>query len=174
MTYHHFASKEDLLVAALAPPEGAASALRPIPAETPDPGAAVVSAVVEMWENDSTLREQALAMLRTALSYEHAAQRVRDVHTSAVLTLVANVVAVDDRELRATLIGAQLIGVLLSRYLLKTNTLAGADPADLITALTPVINHYLTGDLVERGPGKSARVKGRSSPEFNRRSGPNC
>ena len=150
MIYHHFASKDDLLVAALALPEGAESGLRPIPAGTENPGTAVASTVLHLWENDPTLREQALAMIRTALSHEHAAQLVRELHTTAILELVAEIVNDRDRELRAALIGAHLMGLLLSRYLFKTEAMAKADLDDLIAAATPVIDQYLTGALAPR------------------------
>jgi AcrR family transcriptional regulator len=152
LIYHHFASKDDLLTAALTVPPGAESGLRPIPAGTTNPGAAVASRILGMWENDPTLREQALAMFRTALSHEHAAQRVKDLHTSAVGALVAEIVTEDDRDLRAALIGAQLMGVVLTRYLFKTDTAVSADPAVLVAAVAPAIDHYLTGDLTHSAP----------------------
>jgi Tetracyclin repressor-like, C-terminal domain len=103
-----------------------------------------------MWERDPALRAQALAMIRTALSHEHAAQRLQAVHSTAVLTLVADVVADDGRELRAALIGAHLSGLLQARYLFKVRALAATDAAALIDAAAPVIEHYLTSDLAER------------------------
>jgi AcrR family transcriptional regulator len=147
LIYHHFGSKDDLLAAALTVPERAQPVLRAIPAGTPDPGRAVANAVLEMWENDPALRGQALAMIRTALSHEHAAQLLRELHSTFVLALVCEVVADDDPELRASLIGAHLSGLLLNRYLFKVHALAAADPATLINAAGPVIDHYLTGDL---------------------------
>lgn len=147
--YHHFHNKDDLLDAALTVPETAQPNLIAIPPATSDPGRAVASAIIGMWEHDPALRAQALAMIRTALSHEHAAQRLQAVHSTAVLTLVAEIVADDDRELRAALIGAHLSGLLLARYLFKVNALAAADPAVLINAAAPVIEHYLTGDLTE-------------------------
>jgi hypothetical protein len=57
-------------------------------------------------------------------------------------------VADDQRELRAALIGAHLSGLLLARYLFKVQTLAAADPNHLVDAAAPVIEHYLTGQLV--------------------------
>jgi hypothetical protein len=77
----------------------------------------------------------------------HAAQLLRELHSSFVLALVSEVVADDDPELRASLIGAHLSGLLLNRYLFKVHALAAADPATLINAAGPVIDHYLTGDL---------------------------
>ena len=149
LIYHHFGSKDDLLAAALTVPERARPNLVPVPAGTRDPGRVVASAIIGMWEHDPVLRGQALAMIRTALSHEHAAQRLQAVHSTAVLTMVAEIVADDQRELRAALIGAHLSGLLLARYLFKVDTLSATDPAVLINAAAPVIEHYLTGELAE-------------------------
>jgi AcrR family transcriptional regulator len=150
LIYHHFANKDDLLTAALTVPERARPNLVAIPAGTPHPGRAVASAIIGMWEHDPALRAQGLAMIRTALSHEQASQRLQAVHSAAILTLVAEIVADDQRELRAALIGAHLSGLLQARYLFKVHALAAADAAALISAAAPVIEHYLTGDLVER------------------------
>jgi AcrR family transcriptional regulator len=150
LIYHHFGNKDDLLAAALTVPERAQPNLVAIPAGTSNPGRAVASTIIGMWEHDPALRAQALAMIRTALSHEHAAQRLQAVHRTAVLTLVAEIVADDQRELRAALIGAHLSGLLQARYLFKVRVLAATDPAVLIDAAAPVIEHYLTGDLAEQ------------------------
>lgn len=149
LIYHHFASKDDLLDAALAVPASAQSHLVAVPADTPNPGRVIASNVLGMWEHDPELRAQALAMIRAALSHEHAAQLLQNLHSTTVLTLVNEIVADDQRELRAALIGAHLHGLLLARHLFKVHTLAAADPDHLIDAAAPVIEHYLTGDLAE-------------------------
>jgi hypothetical protein len=122
--------------------------------------------VLRLWESDPTVREQALAMVRTALSHEHAAQRLQELHRTAVLVLVSEVAAEDHRELRAALIGAQLSGLLLTRYLFKVNAVAATDPAVLIAAVAPTIEHYLTGDLTGRIdlPTNGKRGSRKSSP----------
>jgi AcrR family transcriptional regulator len=166
LIYHHFGSKTGLLEATLAVPASAQSGLRAIPAGTPDPGRAIVTTVLCLWESDPALREQALAMIRTALSHEHAAQRLQELHRTAVMLLVSELTAEDHRELRAALIGAQLSGLMLTRYLFKVNTVAAADPTLLIAAVAPTIEHYLTGDLAggidPRANGKRGSRK--SSP----------
>jgi hypothetical protein len=111
----------------------------------------VASAIIGMWEHDPALREQGLAMIRTALSHEHAAQRLQAVHSTAVLALVAEIVADDQRELRAALIGAHLSGLLLARDLLRVHALTAAGPMVLIDAAAPVIEHYLIDDLTASG-----------------------
>jgi AcrR family transcriptional regulator len=147
LIYHHFGSKAGLLEATLVVPASAQTGLRAIPAGSPDPGNAIVAAVLGLWDNDQSLREQALAMIRTALSHEEAARRLQDLHSTAVLALVSEVAAEDHRELRAALIGAQLSGLLLMRYLFKVNALAAVDATVLISAVAPTIERYLTGDL---------------------------
>lgn len=149
LIYHHFTNKDDLLAAALTVPESARPHLVAIPANTNNPGRAIASTVLGMWEHDPALRAQALAMIRTALSHEHAAQLLQNLHSATVLTLVDEIVADDQRELRAALIGAHLSGLLLARHLFKVHTLAAADPDHLVDAAAPVIEHYLTGDLAE-------------------------
>jgi AcrR family transcriptional regulator len=165
LIYHHFGSKEELLEAVLSVPEGARAALRAIPVGTAEPGKAVVRVLVEMWENDPELRRQALAMVRTGLSNEHAAQRLRDLHTAFVLTLVAEVASERDRELRAALIGSHLAGLLLTRYLLRVPALASLDPEAVIEAAAPALAHYLTGDIA----GESAVGKRTPAPARRRK-----
>ncbi len=77
----------------------------------------------------------------------HAAQRLQELHRTTVLALVAEVVAADARGLRAALIGAQLSGLVLTRYLLQVTAVAEANLGVLIAAVAPAIDQYLTGDL---------------------------
>jgi AcrR family transcriptional regulator len=161
LIYHHFGSKAGLLEATLAVPASAQTTLRAIPAGTPDPGKAIVAAVLRLWQNDQSLREQGLAMIRTALSHETAAQRLQELHSTSVLVLVSEVAAEDHRELRAALIGAQLSGLLLMRYLFKVSALAAVDPTVLISAVAPTIELYLTGDLGNPDPPTSTKRRPR-------------
>lgn len=147
LIYHHYGSKDELLAAALTVPESARPVLRPVPAGTSDPGREITRAILDLWENDPTVREQTLAMVRTALSHEHAARRLEELHSSAVLALVSEVIADDSKDLRAGLIGAHLSGLLLTRYLFKVPAMATADAARLVDAAGPVIDHYLAGDI---------------------------
>lgn len=84
---------------------------------------------------------------------------LRELHTTAILALVAEIVDERDRELRAALIGAHLMGLLLSRYMFKTEAMA---KADLDAAATPVIDQYLSGALTP-GAGHSPRREGNAA-----------
>ena len=147
LIYHHFDSKDDLLASALSVPAAAERSHQAIPAGTPEPGRALVRAVLEMWEHDPDLRQQALAMFRTAISHDLAARRLQSLHGEYALDLISEIVAPDERELRASFFGTQLHGLLTGRYLLGVPSLTMPTLDTLAAAVAPAIDHYLTGDL---------------------------
>jgi Tetracyclin repressor-like, C-terminal domain len=57
------------------------------------------------------------------------------------------------REVDAALVGSQLLGLAVVRYILCIPSLAGMDDANLIGWLRPVITYYLAGPA----PGGGAR-----------------
>jgi AcrR family transcriptional regulator len=150
LIYYHFGSKDQLLDAALSVPAAAERVRVAIPADTPDPAKVLVRAALELWEHDADLRRRAAAMLRAAVSHELAAQRLQTLHTAYVLDLVHEVVATDQRELRAGLIGTQLHGLLMGRYLLSVPSLTSPSIDGLVDAVAPAIDHFLTGELTPR------------------------
>jgi hypothetical protein len=56
-------------------------------------------------------------------------------------------VASDRVELRATLVGSQLIGLGMVRYVLRLEPLASADHRTVVAAMAPTVQRYLTGSL---------------------------
>ncbi|HYN18523.1 MAG TPA: hypothetical protein VEY96_10610 [Actinomycetes bacterium] len=52
-----------------------------------------------------------------------------------------------DARLRATLVGSQLIGLAMARYIIKVEPLASAPPAQVVAAIGPTLQRYLTGDV---------------------------
>ena len=53
--------------------------------------------------------------------------------------------ASEDAELRATLLGSQLIGMAIARYVIALPPLSTASTAELVAAYGPTIQRYLTG-----------------------------
>jgi hypothetical protein len=49
-----------------------------------------------------------------------------------------------DADLRATLVGSQLVGLAIGRYLLRIEPLASADPATVAGWVAPTLQRYLT------------------------------
>jgi hypothetical protein len=102
--------------------------------------------------------------MRVGLSHEHAAEVLRDLLGRTILTAVARVVADDDRPLRAALVGTQMGGLLLGRYMLGIPAVRDATPEQLVLAIGPVVQHYLTGPIGGRSaPQQSGQTATRRS-----------
>jgi AcrR family transcriptional regulator len=96
-----------------------------------------------LWEEDAT-REPLLAMLRSALTHDAAAESLREFLSEALVGRVAMVLDTADAALRATLVGSQLVGLAMARYVLRIEPLASADPATVAAWIAPTLERYLT------------------------------
>lgn len=147
LIYHYFGDKDRLLAAAIEPPVDLTALLAGIADDPARAGEEIVRRVIGLWENHPDIRERMLAMLRTALSHDHAAGLLRDMLSSWLLGGLGDVLADDQHELRAALVGSHLGGLMLARYLLKVPGAAAATPEELIQAVGPAVQRYLTGTL---------------------------
>ena len=64
-----------------------------------------------------------------------------------VMLPIATILAVDHAQLRAAMMGSQMGGFVLARYILRLQPLVDADRATLVGMLGPVLQHYLTAPL---------------------------
>ena len=90
------------------------------------------------------------AMLRSALTSEQAAATLREFIAAAILRPVASVAGGTDPErtpFRVSLVASQMLGLALSRYVLRFGSVAEASPEALAAAIGPTIDRYLTGDI---------------------------
>ena len=88
-----------------------------------------------------------VAMLRSIVSNEQAAELVRRLLVKEVFAPLAIALGVPDAELRATLAGSQFIGLALMRYVGRVEPLASADLETVAVAVGPTIQRYLTGTI---------------------------
>lgn len=147
LIHHYFGNKEGLLAAALALPVDPFALLAGLEEDPEHAGEAVVRRVLGLWEGDPETRRRLLGLMRAGLSHEYAAGVLRDLLGRTILTALARVVATDHGPLRAALVGTQMGGLLLGRYLLAIPALRDAAPGQLAVAIGPVIQHYLTGPV---------------------------
>ena len=85
---------------------------------------------------------RSLAMLRSMLTHPETAQAFGDGATRFRAQLAAALPA-PDADVRAALISAIIMGVVLDRHLLKSGGLDAASPEEIITLLRPIL-HTLT------------------------------
>jgi AcrR family transcriptional regulator len=89
---------------------------------------------------ESLAREpvQSLALLRSMLTHPDAAQAMRE-GAASYQAQISKPILADDADLRAALVSAVMIGVIVSRHLLKADALSEASPQQVIDLLRPCL-----------------------------------
>ncbi|HET9020267.1 MAG TPA: TetR family transcriptional regulator [Ornithinibacter sp.] len=147
LVHHHFGTKERLLAEAITLPISPEVVLDGVGADPDRLGPEIAERVILVWETQPDVRERMLAMLRSGISHERAAGLLRDLLGRTMLRGLGDLAAPDCPELRTSLVGTQLGGLMLGRYVLRVPGVADATPEQLIAAVGPVLQHYLRGDL---------------------------
>jgi AcrR family transcriptional regulator len=149
---HFFGSKEQLFGAALQLPVEPGEVLRRvIVQDVNDMGPTMVRSFLDAWEPEES-RSPLVATLRSAMTNETAMKMVREYLERRVFGPITQALGAPDAELRATLMGSQFIGLAMVRYIARIEPLASASVDELVAAIGPSMQRYLTGDL---GPGSS-------------------
>jgi AcrR family transcriptional regulator len=147
LVHHYFGTKEQLFEAALQLPDSPGSMLPGLLAGDPGRiGEEVVRAFLTVWEEPAN-RPIFMAMLRSVISNEQAADLVRRLLVREIFSPIATALGAGDAELRATLAGTQFIGLALMRYVGRVEPLASADFETIVAAVGPTIQRYLTGEI---------------------------
>ena len=141
-----YGSKEALFREVMALPPAVAEAMAGLADGPPATvGRRLAEVIVGMLENPRS-RSIVLGRIRSASSHPEAAALVRETVTRDVGRLVAAVTD-DEPEIRAVLVGSQIVGLALARYVVRVEPLASLPPADVIAYLAPAFQHYLVGSL---------------------------
>jgi AcrR family transcriptional regulator len=99
-----------------------------------------------MWEGEA--RHSALPiLLRSAVTHEEAATRLKEVFLRQIRGMVAAVAPKSEAARRASLISSQLLGLALTRYVLRLPDLTSRDADGLVADMAPTLQRYLTGSL---------------------------
>jgi AcrR family transcriptional regulator len=147
LVHHFYGTKEQLFVAAMRlPVDPAASIPALLEGGVVGLGERLVGFFLSAAEAGGE-QNALLALLRSAASHERSAAMVREFVTKAVLGPLAASLDMPDPDLRATLVGSQLIGLAMIRYVVGVEPLASADREKIVAAVAPTIQRYLTGDL---------------------------
>ena len=150
---HYFESKEGIFLAAVDFPFDPAVAIPPLLEPGLDGlGPRLVRFFLETWE--SPAGSPMLALIRSVVSSERAAALLRDFVTREVLARLARVLELDQPHLRATLVGSQLVGLAMLRYVVKVEPLASAPVARVAAWIGPTLQRYLTDPAATRSEGR--------------------
>jgi AcrR family transcriptional regulator len=147
LVHHYFGTKQELFVAAIQLPVNPVEQLAAVLAEEPDQvGRRLVETFLSIWDHAAD-QSPLLALVRSAVGDEQAAGMLREFITEEVLGPIAGRLGSPDARLRATLVGSQVVGLVLVRYIIKVEPLASAPAAQVAAAIGPTLQRYLTGDI---------------------------
>lgn len=146
LVHHYFGTKDDLFMAALALPIDPRELLGPIVAAGPDgAGERLVRTLLSVWD-DPQVQPALLAVARSVIG-DDGGRLVGEGFIPVVIGPVLAALAVDRPEVRIPLVVSQLVGLIVTRYVLALTGMVEMPAEDVVVRLGPTIQRYLTGDL---------------------------
>lgn len=162
LIHYHFGTKERLFRAvvhdALPPADLLARAFADGPETS---GEELVERFLALWEQGDGAA--AGTLLRSAMSGEPGARLAGQIVLPVLTDALSRTAATPPvgLPLRASLIAGQICGLVVARYVLEFEPLAGASREEVARAVGPALDWYLTGDLPRAGsPGRGRARQG--------------
>ena len=154
MIAHHFGSKQQLVLAALRVPfDPGVEIAAVLEGDRDDLGVRLLTRLLQVW--DSPAGAAAVAALRAGLAKDETAALIREVALHRVLGPVTQTLDASpaERLWRANLLATQLVGLIVTRYVLRLEPLASTPAPAVVAALAPTVQRYLTGPVPPSAPG---------------------
>ncbi|TGN62720.1 TetR/AcrR family transcriptional regulator [Nocardioides eburneiflavus] len=146
LVHHYFGTKDDLFLAALEMPVDPREVLAPVVALGPDgAGERLLRTFLSVWD-DPEIQVRLLAVVRSVLS-EDGATLLKEGFIPVVVGPVLAQLVADRPDVRVPLVASQVVGLIVTRYLIALPPMATMPAEDVVARVGPVIQHYLTGDL---------------------------
>jgi AcrR family transcriptional regulator len=148
LVHHYFGTKDALFLAAVEAPADPAELLPEVLAGGRDAlGEGIARVFLRLW--DGPVQAAGLALVRSAVGSEWTARLLREFLVSQVMRRVVGTLGLppDEQVLRGSLVASQLVGLVMSRYVLRIEPLASAPAEALVAAVGPTLQRYLTGEV---------------------------
>ncbi len=147
LVHHYFGAKDDLFLAALEIPVDPRSL---VPAVF-EPGVAgagerLLRLFLSVWD-DPAARLPLIALVRSGLSQEAPETLLQQGILRMVLQPLRAALPVAEADRRVQLVASQLIGLVMTRYLLALEPLASMPVDDVVAWVAPTLQRYLDGPL---------------------------
>jgi len=117
-------------------------------------GEILTGTMLRAWDV-ADIRTAFLGLLRSAATSDQGVVMLREFVTSTIVASLTQVAGLaDDAEgrYRATLVASQVVGLGFARYVLGLEPLSSATTEDLVAAIGPTMQRYLTGDIAPESP----------------------
>ncbi|MEU0210550.1 TetR family transcriptional regulator [Streptomyces canus] len=147
MVMRYYGNKEGLFAAAVS-----------VELELPEPGSlprhdigrALVTRFLDLWEENEVLT----ALLRVGATNQAGAERMQGVFREQVMPVALRVCPDPEQApARAALAATQLLGLALTRYVLRFPPTVALTREEIVAWLAPTVQRYLTAPAPENAPG---------------------
>ncbi|GAA4605927.1 TetR family transcriptional regulator [Actinoallomurus liliacearum] len=143
LVHHFFGSKEELFAAAMEFPVDPSVFLGQVMAgPRAQIGERMARTFLRIW-SDPRLRPQFVGIFRSAATTEQGAALLREFITRTILTRVADTLDLPPLNLAAA--AAQMMGVVMLKYIVQVEPMASATEDELVALLAPTLQRYLEG-----------------------------
>lgn len=138
LVIHYFGSKQDLF--------HHVTQANPMPALSGTPDQVTEQILARLAESLANEPAHSLAVLRSMLTHPEAAQAAR-AGLDHYQTQISQPIPAADADVRAALVSAVMLGVIVSRHLVKSDGLSEASPQQVIDLLRPCLRSLTRADL---------------------------
>lgn len=144
LIHHYFGTKDRLFAASIDLPVEATEAVRAVRSGTSDQlGRRLAETFFMVWEQDEP-RASLLGILRSAMGGEdQAVAAFRQFLTTTLVEQVAPRIGGEDSGVKALLMASQLVGVAMTRYVMKLEPIASAPISQIVDLVAPRIQSYV-------------------------------
>jgi AcrR family transcriptional regulator len=148
---HFFGTKQQLFVEVVRLPFDPAETVPAVfGGDRERAGERVADFVVSLLE-DPESRRPLVGLVRAATTEPEAARMVRELLTREILARIVAELGSDDADLRASLLGSQIVGLLMARYIVGLEPLASLPASRVAAAIAPNLQRYLVEPLPPAG-----------------------
>ncbi len=151
MIRHYFGDKAGLFRASMEPTIDPDVLLAGVLDAGPDGlGERLLRRLLTEWDRAGA-HSPMIILVRSAVSHDESTRLLREFVTGQILGRLSVVMGeAPDRAMRASLVGSQMIGLVMARYIVGVEPLASALVDDVVAAVAPTLQRYLTGDIGAR------------------------
>jgi AcrR family transcriptional regulator len=147
LVHHYFGAKDDLFLAALDVPVDPRVLVPPVfAAGTDGAGERLLRLFLSVWD-DPQARLPLLALVRAGLVQEAPESLLGQGILRMLLTPLRAALDPADADRRVELVVSQVVGLVVTRYLLRLEPLASMPADELVAAVAPTLQRYLDGPL---------------------------
>jgi AcrR family transcriptional regulator len=147
LVHHYFGAKDDLFLAALEIPVDPRALVPAVFDEgVAGAGERLLRLLLSVWD-DPTARLPLIALVRSSLSQEAPETLLQQGILRMVLQPLRAALPAEEADRRVQLVASQMIGLVMTRYLLALEPLASMPVDDVVAWVAPTLQRYLDGPL---------------------------